>query len=615
MSDTDGASASFQVLQGLILPEPELCDEMALYLRLQGGVHVAQGILHCEPAAILRGDTYYSLFNIGKWRRQCALSDLALRVQGRGRFEVTIWCATACDVRRLVVTQMLTLEAQASITLPIDLEDTAGVLYYEIRSLGAGQITALDWVTIQSPVRAPQLMLSVTTYKREAAVARTAERFAAFIADSPLADRITLLIVDNGASAEIAPARGIEVIQNENLGGSGGFARGLLAARARGASHCLFMDDDAAIHMQSLERTWTFLAYATDPATAVIGGISSGRDPAVLWENGAVFNSRCRPCYNGVDLRAFSSVLEMELETTLPPPQGHYGGWWYFAFPVDHAPHMPFPFFVRGDDISFSLVNRFNAVTLPGVLCFQDLDFSERESPLTLYLDLRSHLAHHMALPEMALGRWRTARIAAWFFARSLCGCHYETLAALNLAIEDALKGPDFFAQNADMAQRRSDIAALRHDELWRDLPLGAPLPDTSGPANPMKQNSVEHLVMKFTLNGHLLPFFSRWGRSVTLRARHRGSLGKLWGASQITYVDTQKRQTYTVHHNKRAMLREGGRMISSMVRLVWRYDSLCTQWRTGYDGLTRGDFWERRLGMSESTAKPAHLSKPLRKN
>ncbi|KID12309.1 hypothetical protein P279_29180 [Rhodobacteraceae bacterium PD-2] len=607
LNEPADAEAHMHVLQGLILPDPELCDVMDLHLRLHGRLRVAGDVLHCAAGSGLRGDTYYNLFNIGKWQSRCGLRDLALRLRGSGRFEVTVWHAPDDDTRRVLTRRVLSLAGTAQIELPMPEGDGPGVLYYELHTLSDGRIDTLEWVTAQAPLRQPDLMLSVTTFRREEAVARTAARFAAFRARSPLAERISLLVVDNGSSAQIAPAAGVQTVRNENLGGSGGFARGLLEARARGVSHCLFMDDDAAIHMQSLERTWTFLAYATDPSTAVIGAISSGLDRGVLWENGALFESRCRPLYNGVDLRSFSRVLEMELETTLPQPENYYGGWWYFAFPLDHATHMPFPFFVRGDDISFSLANDFAAITLPGVMCFQDLDFSERESPLTLYLDLRSHLVHHLALPEMVLGRWKTARIAAWFFARSLCSCHYETLAALNLAVTDALRGPMHFARTADMVEMRTEISGLRQIEVWRDLPNDAPLPQLTAPESP---KPLLHQLMKCTLNGHLLPFFSRWGARVTLAARHRGSLGKIWGASRITYVDRARRQTYTVHHDKRAMLREGWRMTTSIARLIWRYDRLRSDWTEGYTALTGADFWPRRLGLSESNETPRLLEK-----
>lgn len=38
-------------------------------------------------------------------------------------------------------------------------------------------------------------------------------------------------------------------------------------------------------------------------------------------------------------------------------PKILHAGRLFFAFPVDHVEHLPFPFFVRGDDVSFSLVN------------------------------------------------------------------------------------------------------------------------------------------------------------------------------------------------------------------------------------------------------------------
>ncbi|MDQ2095984.1 glycosyltransferase family 2 protein, partial [Rhodalgimonas zhirmunskyi] len=196
-------------------------------------------------------------------------------------------------------------------------------------------------------------MLSITTFRREAAVERTVRRFSKFITDSRLKDHIRLTVVDNGQSVSIEESDHVHVIPNENFGGAGGFSRGLIAARESGASHCLFMDDDASIHMESLERTWMFLAYARDPATAVAGAMINAAHRWAIWENGAIFNTRCYPLHMGVDLRDPGQAFGMEFDTTGPAPANFYGGWWYFAFPVAEVKHMPFPFFVRGDDVSF----------------------------------------------------------------------------------------------------------------------------------------------------------------------------------------------------------------------------------------------------------------------
>ncbi len=176
----------------------------------------------------------------------------------------------------------------------------------------------------------------------------------------------------------------------------------------------------------------------------------------------------CRPQFVGTDLRDAFQVTRMELAAAKPKPPGFYAGWWFFAFPVAAVAHWPFPFFVRGDDISFSLANRFDTVTLNGVVSFQE-DFSAKESPLTLYLDLRNHLHQHLVHADKEIGPWRTATIALHFLLRSIIRMHYDSAEAQLRAWDDVMKGPDFFAENADMARIRPQIAALAKDEAWRE--------------------------------------------------------------------------------------------------------------------------------------------------
>ncbi len=467
------------------------------------------------------------------------------------------------------------------------------MLFFTLRSLDRGCLTNAAWETRQEPLRLPDIMLSITTFKREDAVRSTVARFEAYMAQSPVAEHLHLAVVDNGQSAGIEASEHVTPIANENLGGSGGFARGLIEAERRGATHCLFMDDDASIHMAALERVWSFLAYAKDERTALAGGITMGLHRWVLWESGATFDRVCRPRFLGTDLRDLDEVLKMEFESTLDTPPNFYGGWWFFAFPVAHARYRPFPFFVRGDDVSFSLANDFNIVTLPGLLCFQDADFSEKESLHTLYLDLRSHLAHHLALPALDIGRLATIKMAARFFARSFVQFHYESCAALTLALEDAVRGPAFFAENADMVARRADIAALRNNETWRD-----------GEVPAMSQQSLKPMsrpklwLMLFTLNGHLLPFFGALGGRRVLRSNERGELHKIWGARQITYVNAQK-QVFTVRHSKPAALRQTLKFLRAAARFAGRYERVKQDWRRGYAELASDSFWQRRLGLS----------------
>ncbi|MFD3191540.1 glycosyltransferase family 2 protein [Sedimentitalea sp. HM32M-2] len=601
----------FTTLQGLIWPEQGICTERDLYMRLRGPVGASDSgrEIRFEPGGTAGFDTWFNLFNLGKWHRHCALSDLHLVLAGQGMFEVTVFLALPHRSWDRLVSEIVTLSGAAPLRLDMAAaiavigdaaESGEGVLFCEIRALQPGRLCDLSWQTRDAPRRVPELAIAITTFRREAAVQRTVARFRAHLADSVLADHVHLIVTDNGRSAEIAETPEVSLIGNENLGGAGGFARGLLAARDRGASHCLFMDDDASVHMASLDRSWMFLAYATDPATAIAGAMITAQHRWSIWENGALFHGRCRPLFMGTDLRDTGETFAMEFATSRPAPPTLYGGWWYFAFPVDRVQHMPFPFFVRGDDVSFSLVHDFNIVRLNGVVSFQD-SFTDKESPLTWYLDLRSHMAHHLSLPALDVGALRTLKIAVWFFLRNLPRMHYETLAAINLALADVMQGPDFFDAHADMAQRRADIKALTVDEAWAPAPPHlADLPPRRKPLNWLAR-----LGMKITLNGHLLPFYSRYGRRIVLRAEDRGSIGLSWGAAEITYLSGNRRQAYTVRHSKRRLLRESRRFAGLARRFLRDYDRLRDDWRAGYDRLTAEPYWRAKLHLTDPAPAP----------
>ena len=120
---------------------------------------------------------------------------------------------------------------------------------------------------------------------------------------------------------------------------------------------------------------------------------------------------------------------------------------------------------MRGDDISFSLANRFDTATLNGVMSFQE-DFAAKESPQTLYLDLRNHLHHHLTQAGMQISARRSANIALRFLARSLIRMHYDSAAAQLLAWEDVMEAGAFHPQRRHGGQARSDRRVGPHRKL-----------------------------------------------------------------------------------------------------------------------------------------------------
>ncbi|MEY8802421.1 hypothetical protein AB9K35_19270 [Leisingera sp. XS_AS12] len=588
-------------LQSLLNPEQEICTEHNLYFRTEGGFGFSQssGHLFLDHNALARFDTYFNLFSLEKWHSACHLDGLFAEFRGQGRVEIRIIQAFANRSWEICFCEITELDPQSPFVADLStcLETGGnGVLFAEVKALDENGATLMGgrFATNLSalPEVLPKLAVSITTFKREREVQHTVARLEDFLTDFAYGDQIRVQVVDNGQSADITATPNIIPYPNRNLGGAGGFARGLLEAEEDGYSHCLFMDDDAAFHMENIARAYTFLALARDSRTALAGAMINNSHKWCMWENGALFDGSCHPLYNGADLRDPAQVRGIEFSSTHTAPPTLYGGWWFFAFPIAHVTHHPFPFFVRGDDISFSLANDFRIFTLNGVVSFQD-DFTEKESPQTLYLDLRNHLIHHLVFDKLERSPLGTAKIAIRFMLRSLLRFKYESAEAQLLAWQDVMKGPKFFDENIDMSQRRADIKALMKDEVWQDA-AEAPAPGRARFSRLPRR--LRHYLGLFTLNGHLVPFWKTIGDRMQLDIGDRGLVFPAFGGARLTYFNTRKDKAYTVTQSKRRFFSLAWRMTQTLSEFYRNYDSLKQAYRQGYADMANKGYWEKTL-------------------
>ena len=589
------AGGTDQVLQALVWPDPKVHPDPRLCFRLGAGVSVQT----CAPAvvfeagSVLRLDTAYNIFSWVKWRGACDIAALGVRIRGVGTFVVEV-VADQPEARDVLTANLILADGQPQV---IDLTRWLigrpdSVLHLSLRAVNQGRIDAVSWCTPQTPKRRPKLLLCVTTFRREAAATATAIRIDANLQGHPLADDMHLLVVDNGRSLTLPPLAHVTLVGNRNLGGAGGFARGLAEAVAQGYSHCLFMDDDASVDFASIERTWRFLANLTDPATAIAGMLMRGDAPTIVWENGAVFHGIYRPFFRDMDLTDLDDLTTAEFAGLRAPPANFYGAFWYFAFPLASVRHWPFPFFVRGDDVNFSIVNRFRITTLPGVISFQELDFNDKDTPLVQYLNLRADLLQVLLLPIMAGRFWRALLVPCVHFLRMLVMCRVDSLRCLNIAVADVFRGPQFFAAHADLTERRAEMAALRQHEVWR--PVAGPLPGERRRINP--KVAWQRMVLKLSLNGLFLPFFGWWGNQITLPRNDRKLVSNCWGASQITYLSPDGTQAMTLRQDKGVIWREGLAMVWNLARLALRYRRLRKTWLAAFPYLTSPAFWQAQF-------------------
>lgn len=106
----------------------------------------------------------------------------------------------------------------------------------------------------------------ICTYKREDYVQRNLRHLRETVLAQPQAEiarHLEVFVVDNGQTLrrDEVESLGIRLFPNKNLGGSGGFARGIIEAlrRREEFSHVLLMDDDILLESNVLVKTIRFL--------------------------------------------------------------------------------------------------------------------------------------------------------------------------------------------------------------------------------------------------------------------------------------------------------------------------------------------------------------------
>lgn len=369
-------------------------------------------------------------------------------------------------------------------------------------------------MTSQAPQRAVKLGIVITTFTREDAVRASVRRLSNGLGVDSSVD-VDIIVVDNAQSLNPGDVLGATLIPNLNLGGSGGFTRGLCHLMdARRYTHAVFMDDDASAELESIRRAIRLLSYAKDNATAVVSGLIFEEYPGIQLEAaGQMPNDYWTPARSGVDLRHVESLVGNEL-----PFRIDYGGWWMFFFPLRYVRNLPFPFFVRGDDVEFPQSNPFSLVNLNGVNSFGP-DFFRKESPINVALDRRGNLVNvllHGRFRSAVRGVFRGLEKAV-ALANRYCYDHVDALAE---GTRDVLNGPKSFENLAEFVNgRRMELAACvqqkrvaAKDVNGHEVVITHPRP------------FIWHLIRLGLLNGHVLPRF--------LLVRSPAILGNVWQAS-----------------------------------------------------------------------------------
>ena len=242
----------------------------------------------------------------------------------------------------------------------------------------------------------------------------------------------------------------LEVVEQGNIGGSGGFARAMdETVRAGRADYVLLMDDDVRLDPEGILRAATFADLARRP-TIVGGHMFSMYDRSLLhafaeaiephkWWWGPSPNTKARHDFGRRNLRN-TPWLHRRAEAD-------YNGWWMCLIPtaVIREIGLSMPVFIKWDDAEYGVRARdrgFPTVSLPGVAAWQvPWDDKDDARNWQAYYHLRNRLVSALLHSPAPKG----GAVISESLERqlqSLLSMQYSTVALRLLAVEDVLTGP-----------------------------------------------------------------------------------------------------------------------------------------------------------------------------
>ncbi len=586
-----------------------VAEDMVLRLNDRAWADLRGGAVHFSDGGILSSDTFYNGFTVSTWKRRCAIGQLRLALAGAGEFLLTL------GLHRLEQASVWLAEHRISLTpdapLDLDLSDwpqlVDGMLFYRLRALGPATIAGGAFHTPDAPRHDVGLGLVITHFNRQAQVLPAIDRIRRELLDDlVLGGRLSLTVVDNSVNLALAPHPRIRHIPNRNLGGTGGFVRGLLSliddpgddGCAR-RTHALFMDDDASCETESIARTLALLLHAAEPTLAVAGALLREVAPWELLEKGACFDGRVRALHGGLDMRVVTHLLAAERM----PERPDYGAWWFFAFPLAEVRQFPFPFFVRGDDIFFGLANRFDIVTMNGIACLGE-DFSSKHGPLTAYLDARYHLVHALLFGDDSASRvfWVGTRL----FVKALSGYLYTSARAVTLALRHVLEGPRFFSRNLDLQAVRAEIASWTPAEKL--LPVDRSTLELR-PARRPQESFGRRLARAVTLQGFLLPDALIRDRTTVQAKSFHGRASGVFRYRRIFYEHAATSTGFVAEFDRRRFFAELKSFLTAWSTFFRRLPALRAEYAAGVHQLTSIAYW-REVYPETRAAAPAAPSR-----
>ena len=626
------------VIQRLLFPNEEVCNEWEMFLhsklvKKMHPVRITRNRYVREESDSLsvrnalydkrykngaffipNGDkvslqTYFNSFSIAKWRKYTEISNLKLHLSISGRVKVTAYNAvgnTFCDEqqsegksrcyyrkakRKRIDVKVLDKSDGVDVVFPgIDYD---GIIYVVIEALEDVKLYGGEYITQMKEYNNVNIGLCFCTYKREQDIKSNVNRLLDNTInnpDSPLYEHLEIFVVDNGKTldANTFESDKVHIIPNNNVGGAGGFTRGMIEAvlynEPSRFSHVILMDDDIVINPEMIERNLHFLRIIKDEySNSMIGGELFELDKRYLqFEAGARYEGTIIQSYNQHwDMRLPDAVSANEVENPI-----NYNGWWYSCIPAGfiREDNLPIPVFIHRDDVEYGMRGAAYGTILLNGLCVWHPQYPNKASAIMDYYDIRNELicmCDKKEAPDVeGIIKYVTGRVIG-----KLLRYRYNEVYCIIRALEDYYRGPVRFMK-IDPIDNHNKLSKYNYDYVTHE---GYDLPK-------VKEDSVRNRSLNAYLKSALCFILPSQDTTVVTEAV---DVELPFRARQMFFYDEKRKMGFLVEKSyKDAII-----IAVKYVRIIWvmlhKHSKITRKWADAKKDFTSLKYWEKYLELN----------------
>lgn len=423
--------------------------------------------------------TYFNAFPASYWRRWTTVKSVRLHAKLDGNGALVVYRSNARGNLQHVQTRVIQGATTVDIELPLDTFGDGGWYWFDL--LGGTKnlfLRSAEWQAANNEQPPGSVTLQITTMNKPDYCVRNLRLLAAnpealeHIQEILLVDQGNQKVQDQPDFEEVAATLTgkLRIINQANLGGSGGFSRGMYEAVANNSDYVLLLDDDVLLEPASIPRLVVFADYCKTP-TIVGGHMFDLHNRTALHTFGEVVNAwSFQP---DQPLKEQDLGHDLRLETLRSTRWLHrrvdvdYNGWWMDLIPtrVIREIGLSLPVFIKWDDAEYGLRAKaagFHTVSMPGAAVWH-VSWVDKDDLVgwQAYFHIRNRIIAALLHSPYELGG-KLLRESNYSDVKHTISMQYYTEDTRLMAFEDVLRGPDLLHEIQPL--RIQEIRAMAKD-------------------------------------------------------------------------------------------------------------------------------------------------------